>query len=66
MSNEVKFEEEEILIDRASQISKRSALAKIVMNLGLAKTENQANYVLIAVMVICLIATFFIISHYLL
>lgn len=64
--NPVKFEEEEILIDRASQISRRTAMAGLIMKLGLAKTEAQANYVLIGVMAFCLLATIYVIAQYLL
>ncbi|MEK7390735.1 MAG: hypothetical protein AAB635_01190 [Patescibacteria group bacterium] len=65
MSDEVKFEEEEILIDRASQISRRSTLAGFIMQLGLAKTESQATYILIGIIVASLLATIFVISRYL-
>jgi|GEM_PF-4096655 len=61
----VKFEEEDVLVDKASQISRRTALSGIVMKLGLAKSESQANYVLIGIMLVCLIATLFVISKYL-
>lgn len=64
--NPVKFEEDEILIDKASLVSRRTALAGFVMKLGLAKSESQANYILIGVMVVCLLTTLFVISQYLL
>lgn len=66
MSDEVKFDEEVILADRASQISRQSALTNLVMKLGLAKSESQASYVLIGTIVACLLATLFVISQYLL
>ncbi len=62
---QVRFEEEEILVDKASQLSRRTALAGLVMKTGIVKTESQANYVLIGIMVVCLIATFFVISKFL-
>lgn len=65
MSDEVKFEEEEILVDRAAQISRQSALTNLIIKLGLAKTDSQATYVLIGIMVACLLATLFVISRYL-
>ncbi len=61
----VKFEEEDVLVDKASQISRRTALSGLVMRIGLAKSESQANYVLIGVTIVCLISTLFVISHYL-
>jgi hypothetical protein len=64
MSDQVKFEEEVILVDRASQISRRSALTGIVMKTGLAKTESQANYVLVGVLSVCLLATIYVVSRY--
>jgi hypothetical protein len=64
--NPVKFEEDEILIDKASLVSRRTALAGLIMKLGLAKTESQANYVLIGVMVFCLLTTLYVITRFLL
>ncbi len=66
MSDEVKFEEEEILVDRASQISRRSTITNLILKTGLAKNDSQANYVLIGVMAVCLLLTIFVISRYLL
>jgi hypothetical protein len=63
--NPVKFEEETILVDRASQISRQSAFTSLILRLGLAKNETQANYVLIGTIVCCLLATLFIVSKYL-
>ncbi len=65
MNDTVKFEEEEILVDRASQISRRSALTSAIIRVGLAKTESQANYVLIGILCAALLATLFVISRYL-
>ncbi len=67
MSDEVTFEEEEILVDSASQVSRHSsALTNMIMHTGLAKNESQANYVLIGIMVACLLLTIFVIARYLL
>jgi hypothetical protein len=65
MSDEVRFEEDEILVDKASQLSRRTALTSFIMKMGV-KTESQANYVLIGIMVAAFIATFYVISTYLL
>ncbi len=64
-NKQVRFEEEEVLVDRASLISLRTAITSLVLKLGLAKTEVQANYVLIGVLVVSLLATLFVISRYL-
>ncbi len=64
MSDEVKFEEEAILVDRASQISRQSAITSMIVRFGLAKNESQASYVLIGTIVVCLLATLFVISQY--
>ncbi len=64
--NPVQFEEDEILVDKASLVTRRTALASLLMKFGLAKTEAQANYVLIGIMVVCLLATLFVISRFLL
>ncbi len=66
MSDEVKFEEEEILVDRASQISRGSALTNLLLRSGIAKNESQATYILIAIMVAALLATLYVVSQYLL
>lgn len=63
--NQVKFEEETVLVDRASQISRQSALTGLVIKLGIAKTESQASNILIGVIVAALLATLFVISQYL-
>lgn len=65
MSNEVRFEEEEILVDKASQLSHQTALTNLLMKTGLIKSEAQANYVLIGIMVASLIATMYVVSTYL-
>ena len=65
MSDQVKFEEEEILVDQASQISRQSALTNIIIKTGLVKTESQATNILIAIMVVCLLLTLYVISQYL-
>lgn len=65
-NNPVKFDEEVVLTDRASQISRQSALTGFVIKLGLAKSESQASYILIGTIVLCLLATVFVISQYLL
>lgn len=65
MSDEVKFDEEEVLVDRASQVSRRTALVNLIIRLKLAKNDTQANYVLVGIMIICLLATLFVISRYL-
>ena len=64
MSDEVKFEEEAILVDRASQISRQSAITSMIVRFGLAKNESQATYVLIGTIVVCLLATLFVVSRY--
>lgn len=66
---DVEFNEEEVLIDqtrRGNLSDTRSGLVKLVMSLKLAKTEAQANYVLIIVMLFAFLATIFIISRYIL
>lgn len=67
---DVQFDEEEVFIKQSNNLGNlsdaRSGLVKIVMALHLAKNESQANYVLIAVMLASFIATFFVISKYLL
>ena len=66
---DVQFDEEEMMVSQARKMTDlsdaRSGLVKIVMDLHLAKTESQANYVLIGIMLASFIATFFVISHYL-
>lgn len=64
MSEGVQFEEEDVLVDQASRVSRRSALTNAIMKTGVAKTEAQANYVLIGIMCFCLLATIFVISRY--
>ena len=64
--NPVTFEEDEILVDKASLVSRRTVLAGLIMKTGLAKSESQANYVLIGIMVACLLATLYVISRFLL
>ncbi len=63
--NPVKFEEDEILVDKASLVSRRTALAGILMKAGIVKNETQANYVLIGLMVVCLLATLYVVSRFL-
>ncbi len=63
--NPVKFEEDEVLVDKASLTSRRTALAGMIMKLGIAKNETQANYVLIGLMVVCLLATLYVVSRFL-
>jgi len=65
MSDEVRFEEDEILVDKASQLSRKTALTNLIMKMGV-KTESQANYVLIGIMFVAFITTFYVISTYLL
>lgn len=65
MSDEVKFEEDVILVDKASQVSRRTAMTNLLLKMGL-KSEAQANYVLIGIMVVAFISTFYVISTYLL
>ncbi len=64
--NPVQFEEDEILVDKASLVSRRTALSGLLMKLGIVKTESQANYVLIGIMVVCLLATLYVITRFLL
>lgn len=64
MSEEVRFEEDEILVDKASQVSRRTAITNLLLKMGL-KSEAQANYALIGIMVVAFIATFYVISTYL-
>ncbi len=67
--SDVHLDDEEMMVEGSSRMGNlsdnRSAIVKLVMNLKLAKTEAQANYVLIGVMIVAFIATFFIISRYL-
>jgi hypothetical protein len=67
---DVQFDEEEVLISQSNRMGNlsdtRSGLVKLVMNLRLAKTEAQANYVLIGIMLLSFIAMFVVISRYLL
>lgn len=65
MSDQVKFEEEEILVDRASQISRRSVMADFIIRIGLAKSESQATNIMIGVIVVTLLITLFVVSRYL-
>ena len=39
--NPVKFEEDEVLVDKASLTSRRTALAGMIMKLGIAKTKPR-------------------------
>lgn len=66
--SDVQFEEEEVLVDRASYSAEdhRSFLTKIIMKTGLAKTDTQANYVLIGVMFVCFLAMMFVVANYIL
>lgn len=67
---DVQFDEEESLIHQSRKFGNlsdgRTGLVKLIMNLHLAKTEAQANYVLIGIMVLAFLATFVVISKYLL
>lgn len=67
MADDVQFEEEDAMITRVAynSLNEPKGLSKIVIRLGLAKNESQANYVLIGVMVVALLATLYVISHYL-
>ena len=65
MSEQVKFEEEEVLVDQASQISRQSAITNLVVKFGLAKSESQATYVLIGIMTFCIATTLFVVAKYL-
>lgn len=66
MADDVQFEEEESMLTQTAQLGREpTGLTKLAMKLG-AKTEAQANYVLIGIMVICLIATMYVISTYVL
>lgn len=69
MSDDVKFDEEENLVQQNRRFGSlsdgRTGLVKLIMSLHLAKTEAQANYVLIGIMVAAFLATFVIISRYL-
>lgn len=66
--SDVQFEEEEILVDKASFSAgdSRSVLTRLVINTGLAKTESQANYVLIGVMFVCFLAMMYVVANYIL
>lgn len=66
--NDVQFEEDETaLAGRAyAALNEPRGLPKLVIKLDLAKNEAQANYVLIAIMVCALLATMYVISHYVL
>ncbi len=63
--SDVQFEEEDILIDKASFSARdtRSGFAKLIMKMG-AKTESQANYVLIGIMFICFLTMMYVIANY--
>jgi len=62
---DVQFEEEPELVSQETRVRHGAkGLVKLVMRLG-AKNENQATYILIGIMVVCLIATMYIISTYL-
>lgn len=67
---DVQFDEEESMVRQNRAMGNlndgRTGLVKLIMNLKLAKTEAQANYVLIAIMVFAFITTFIVISKYLL
>jgi len=67
--SDVQLDDEEIMIKQSTSIGNladnRSVLVKMVMGLKLAKTEAQADYVLIIIMVAAFVATFFVISRYL-
>jgi hypothetical protein len=67
---DVQFDEEESLVGQNRMLGNlgdgRSGLVKLIMSLRLAKTEAQANYVLIAIMVLSFLTTFIVISKYLL
>ncbi len=65
MSDQVQFEEEVVLVDRASQLSRQSAFTGLMMRMGIAKTESQANYVLVGILAVSLIATIYVITRYL-
>lgn len=67
---DVQFEEEDVMMSQAStggySPSSEKGLVKIIIKLGLAKNAAQANYVLIGIMVLSLLATFYVISKYVL
>lgn len=67
MADDVQFEEEDAMITRAAydSLNEPKGLAKLVIKIGIAKDESQANYVLIGIMVAALLATLYVISHYL-
>lgn len=65
MSDQVQFEEDQILVDSASKISRESKLTGMIIRSGIVKNETQANYVLIGILVVSLLATIYVISHYL-
>lgn len=66
MPDDVQFEEEDTMLTQTANLSREpSGLTKLAMRFG-AKNEAQANYILIGVMVICLIATMYVISTYVL
>jgi hypothetical protein len=65
-NNDVQFEEEDTMLTQHAYASMNEpkGLVKLVMKLGLAKNEAGANYVLIGIMVLALIATMYVISTY--
>lgn len=66
---DVQFDEEESFVRQSKKFGNlsdgRTGLVKIIMSLRLAKTEEQANYVLIGIMILAFLATFVVISQYL-
>ena len=53
MDGEVSYEEEQPFVNPAQQVvRKQSALVRLVFSLGLAKTEQQAQYVLLGAAVL--------------
>lgn len=68
MADDVQFEEEDTMLTQGaySAMNEPKGLPKLIMKTGLAKSEAQANYVLIGIMVLCLLATMYVIANYVL
>jgi len=61
---EVRFDEEESIVSETSRFDReKKGLIKLVMHFGV-KNEKQANLLLAGVMIVCLIATFYILFTY--
>ncbi len=67
--SDVQFDEEDVMVSQSAHgytQSSEKGLVKLIIKLGLAKNAAQANYVLIGIMVLSLLATIYVISNYVL